>query len=116
MESLELANRIADVIVDGQGEDILILDLTEVTTFADYFVISSARSRRQLDALENAVQAELKQLSPPLLAHNVEGEPDSGWILVDYNSVIVHLFTEDMRDYYRLEELWRNARIVARIQ
>jgi ribosome-associated protein len=116
VESLELANQIADVIVDKQGEDILILDLTEVTTFADFFVICTAGSRRQLDALENAVQAELKKLSPPLLARNVEGEPDSGWILVDYNSVIIHLFTDDVRDYYRLEDLWGNARIVARIQ
>jgi ribosome-associated protein len=116
VESLELANQIADVIVDRQGEDILILDLTEVTTFADYFVICTAGSRRQLDALENAIQAELKKLSPPLLARSVEGEPDSGWILVDFINVIVHLFTDDVRDYYRLEELWKNARTVARIQ
>lgn len=116
MENLDLANQIADIIVDKQGEDVLILDLTEVTTFTDYFVICTAGSRRQLDALESAVRERLKQVDPPLLARSVEGNPDSGWILVDYNDVIVHFFSEDIRKFYRLEDLWRSARVVARIQ
>ncbi|MGC9521413.1 MAG: ribosome silencing factor [Anaerolineae bacterium] len=115
MQGLELANQITEIIVDRQGEDILILDLQEVTTFTDYFVICTARSRRQLDALQSAVREELKQKDVQL-ALNVEGDADSGWILIDYNSVIVHLFSEDMRAYYQIEELWRNARVVARIQ
>ncbi len=116
MESLDLANRITDVIVDRQGEDILILDLREVTTFTDFFVICTASSRRQLRSILNAIQETMKQGDTRTLALNVEGNADSGWILIDYNSVIIHLFNREMRDYYRLEELWRNARIVARIQ
>ncbi|MBN2390309.1 MAG: ribosome silencing factor [Anaerolineae bacterium] len=116
MESLALAHRIAEIIVDKQGEDILILDLQEITTFTDYFVICSGTSRRQLDALQSALREELKKTDERILAFNVEGGPDSGWILVDYNSVIVHLFDPEMRDFYRLEELWKNARVVARIQ
>ena len=116
MESLELANRITDVIVDKQGEDVLILDLQEVTTFTDYFIICTTTSRRQLDALQGAVREAMKQEENYRVAMNVEGDAESGWILLDYNSVIVHLFEQEMRDYYQLEELWKNARIVARIQ
>ncbi len=116
MESLELAHRITEIIVDKQGEDILILDLQAVTTFADYFVICSGASRRQLDALENALREELKKTDNPVAPLSVEGEPDSGWVLMDYNSVIVHLFDPEIRSFYSLEELWKNGRIVARIQ
>ena len=116
MESLDLANRITDVIVDRQGEDILILDLREVTTFTDFFVICTADTRRQLRSILNAIQESMKQGEQRILALNVEGNAESGWILIDYNGVIVHLFSNEMRDYYRLEELWNNARVVARIQ
>mgnify|MGYP000396416236 CR=1 FL=1 len=116
MESLDLANRIAEIIVDKQGEDILILDLIEVTTFTDYFVICSGTSRRQLDALQSALREELKKTDERILPFNVEGDSHSGWILVDYNSVIVHLFDPEMRAFYRLEDLWKNGRVVARIQ
>jgi len=92
VESLDLAHRIAEIIVDKQGENILILDLQAVTTFTDYFVICSGTSRRQLDALQSALREELKKTDEYLIPLNVEGGPDSGWILVDYNSVIVHLF------------------------
>ncbi len=116
MESLELAHRIAEVIVDKQGEDILILDLHDITTFTDYFVICSGTSRRQLDALQSALREELKKTDEHIMPFSVEGTPDSGWILVDYNSVIVHLFDPEIRNFYRLEELWKNGRVVARIQ
>lgn len=116
MEGLELANQVAEVIADGLGEDILILDLTEVTTFTDYFVICTAGSRRQLDALQSSIREKMKQGDERRLAVGIEGDPDSGWILMDYNSVIVHLFDEEMRRYYALEDLWKSARVVARIQ
>lgn len=116
MESLALANQIAEIIVDKQGADILILDLQDVTTFVDYFVICTGNSRRQLDALQGAIRAGLKQGEAYTLPLNVEGKPDSGWVLLDYNSVVVHLFTADVRAYYRLEELWSSGRIVTQIQ
>lgn len=116
MESLELANQITEIIVDKHGENILILELIEVTTFVDYFVICSGTSRRQLDALKSSIREGLKKIEEPLLPENVEGEPDSGWILLDYGSVIVHLFDPEMRTFYRLEELWKNGNVVARIQ
>ena len=116
MESLSLANYITKIIVDRQGEDVLLLDIRGIATFADYFIFCSGTSRRQLDALQSAIHEELKKTAEHIMPKNIEGEPDSGWILMDYNSVIVHLFDPEMRNYYRLEELWRNARVIARIQ
>jgi ribosome-associated protein len=116
VEILELANYITEIIVDKQGEDILLLDIQEIAAFADYFIICSGSSRRQLDALKGAISEELKKVDERILPKNVEGDPDSGWILMDYNGVIVHIFDPEVRSFYRLEELWMNARIVARIQ
>lgn len=116
MESLELANRITDIIVDRQGEDVLILDLQKVATFTDYFVLCSGTSRRQLSALQSAIREELKQDDVRLVAHKVEGEAETGWVLLDYNGVIVHLFSPDMRAFYDLEGLWNTARVVVQIQ
>lgn len=116
MDSLELARRIADVIVEKLGEDILILDLQNLTTITDFFVICSATNRRQLDALSNAIRETLKKTEEATAPLGVEGTPDSGWILMDYGGVIVHLFDNDRRRYYQLEQLWEAGRIVARIQ
>jgi ribosome-associated protein len=115
VESLELANQIIEILVDRQGEDILLLDLTEVTTFVDYFIICTANSRRQLGALRSAVQEEMKRSEVQRLGAGAEGDAESGWVLIDYNSVIVHLFSQELRDFYRLEELWSGARTVAHI-
>lgn len=116
MESLDLANRIVEIIVDGLGEDVLILDLTDVTTIADYFVLCTANSLRHLSALQGAIREQMKKEDVDLLAKSVEGNSDAGWILIDYNSVIVHVFSREMREYYQLAQLWRSARTVTHIQ
>jgi ribosome-associated protein len=116
LDSLELARTIADILLDKQGEDILILDLRDLTTLTDYFVICSGNNRRQLDTMTNVIQENLKQGEERVLARGVEGSPESGWILIDYNAVIVHLFDTEMRDYYQIEQLWDAGRVVARIQ
>jgi len=116
VKSLGLANLITDIIVDLLGEDIVILDLKDITTFTDYFIIASASSYRQLNAMQSHIREGLKQIDTHILAKNVEGVSDTGWVLIDFNSVIVHLFDHETRDYYQLEELWKNARVVAHIQ
>lgn len=116
MDSLALANRIVNIILEKQGSDILILDLREVTTMTDYFIICSGDNRRQLRAIENSLREALKGGAERILPLSVEGTPESGWILMDYNSVIIHLFDEQTRQYYQLEDLWDAGRVVARIQ
>ncbi len=116
MDSLELARQITDILVEKQAEDILILDLQALTPIADYFVICTGTSQRQLRALQHAIYEALKQSTGHLVATGVEGTPESGWLLMDYGDVIVHLFEAETRAYYRLEELWGAGRVVTKIQ
>ncbi|MCO6453119.1 MAG: ribosome silencing factor [Caldilineales bacterium] len=114
MNSLETAHAIVNILDDKQAEDILLLDISELSPFADYFVIASANSERQSQALMASLQDELRdQKVKPLYR---EGERSSGWQLLDYGDVIVHIFSEEQRAFYRLEELWSQARVVVRVQ
>jgi ribosome-associated protein len=91
-----------------------LLDTRTVSSIADFFVIATADSERQIKAIADEIQKKLK--TRRVLPLGVEGEPASGWVLLDYGSVIVHLFDADTRDYYRLESLWHGAQMVVRIQ
>ncbi len=90
------------------------LDTRPVSVIADYFVIASADSNRQISAIADDLQKQLKKQT--ILPLGIEGTPDSGWMLLDYNGVIVHVFSPAMRDYYRLEEIWEHAPVVVRMQ
>ncbi|NOZ73468.1 MAG: ribosome silencing factor [Chloroflexi bacterium] len=97
------------------AENILLLDISKAgSPFADYFVIATASSDRQSQALVDAMQDELRpQKIRPL---HIEGERDSGWQLIDYGNVIVHIFSPEQRAFYRLEDLWHEAQVVVRMQ
>jgi ribosome-associated protein len=84
-----------------------------VATFADYFVIASAPTARQIQALLDSIDKELGKKS---IAVRREGNADSGWVLLDLGDVIVHLFDPDMRAYYKIEELWSRGAAVVRFQ
>jgi len=109
-----LARLIIDLVSDKKGEDILLLDTRAVSVITDYFVIATSDNERQTKAIADEISRQLKKHA--VLPLGVEGKPDSGWILMDYNGVLVHLFSRAMRDYYRLEELWEHAPIVVRIK
>jgi ribosome-associated protein len=92
----------------------LLLDVSEITILADYFIFCSATSERHLRALSGDISKGLREdVGRPL---NIEGEPESGWVLIDYGDVVVHLFMPAVRDFYALEELWQAAQTVVRIQ
>jgi ribosome-associated protein len=106
--SLELALAAAREAEDNRGQDVLVLDMRDQTTAFDYFVIATGTSNRQLRAMSDAIDDVLqKQFGHPRLGR--EGYDDSHWVLLDYGSIIVHLFDTSKRDYYRLEELWAGA-------
>ena len=90
------------------------LDVGEVCSFADYFVICSGDTNRHIEAVQQAIVSEMKK-NGVASRHN-EGTPESGWMLVDFGSVIVHIFTSAERDYYQLEDLWGKGVPVLRIQ
>jgi ribosome-associated protein len=91
-----------------------LLDAREVCSFADYFVICSGDSERQLSTIYDEVLHRLKKAGIP--AHHREGTVDSGWMLLDFGDIIVHIFAPFERDYYQLDELWGEAKPVLRIQ
>jgi len=114
LESHQLARTIVDMLEERKAENILLLDVQEVTILADYFIICSATSERQIRALSGDLSRQLKaEVGKPL---NVEGQADSGWVLVDYGDVIVHIFSPSMRTFYDLEGFWKEAKTVVRIQ
>ena len=111
--SLELALAAAREAEDNRGQNVLVLDMREQTSAFDYFVIATGTSNRQLRAMSDAIDDVLqKQFGHRRLG--LEGYQDSHWILLDYGSVIIHLFDASKRDYYRLEELWAGAVPVGR--
>ena len=90
------------------------MDIQGLASFTDYFIFCSGTSDRMLQALADAaVENVRKQFR---LSGRVEGEPQAGWVLVDFGDVILHLFSPDRRDYYRLEELWGQGKILLRLQ
>ena len=96
-----------DIAGDKLASDIVLLDTQGVCNFADYFVICTGESNRQIGAITDAINGELKKLKVTPL--HIEGDPECGWILMDYVDVIVHVFGPLERDYYQLEKLWENA-------
>ncbi len=112
--SLDLARRIVELAEDKKAADIVLLDLTGLTTMADYFVIASGGSERQLDAIADGIVSGMRD--ERVHAFGREGTAASHWILVDFGTVIVHVFTPPERDYYQLERHWSEAKTIIRVQ
>ena len=103
-----VAARIAE---DNRGRDIVVLDLREMTTLFDYFVVVTGASRRQLHAISEEIDNVLeKTMNDRRLG--IEGYEESRWILLDYGDVVIHLFDAETRSYYALEDLWAHAKRV----
>lgn len=102
-----LAQEIARLAAGKKAEDTVILDMRNVCSYTDYFVITSGRSTRQTKAIGDEIRIEMKKEGEVVL--RVEGEPKGDWVLMDYMQVVVHIFTPEARDFYRLENLWREA-------
>ncbi len=115
LESLELAHLLVETILDKKGSDITLLDLREQAVFADYFLICNGENDRQLQAMAAGISQDAKEKAKTL-AYSVEGSPESGWVLVDFGDLLVHLFSPAMRHFYDLEGLWSEAHIVMRMQ
>jgi ribosome-associated protein len=103
-----------DALEEKKGEDIVLLDIREIAVFADYFVICSGTSNRMLHALADG--AEERVLEQFKVRARIEGSPNSGWMLVDFRDVILHLFSPTQREYYNLEELWAKAKTLLHLQ
>ncbi|WP_425395936.1 ribosome silencing factor [Aeoliella sp.] len=106
--SLQLAMAAAQTAEENRGQEIVLLDMRSITPEFDYFVIATGNSRRQLHAISEEIDHRLEDdLGDKRMG--IEGYSESRWILLDYGSVVVHLFDRDTRDYYALEDLWDGA-------
>ena len=110
-EAAALGRRIADALSDRQAEAIVLIDIGAVAGFTDYFVIASATSSRQFEALSEAVERAAGDRT-----HRREGTAESGWQLFDFGDVVVHIFGRQERAYYNLEGLWSAGRQLLRIE
>lgn len=101
------ARAAAKIAEDNRAKDILLLDLRGVTPLLDFFVIATANSRRQANAIASEIDAEMKKVGE--LKLGLEGSEEGRWILIDYGDFVVHIFSGDGRTYYALEEIWGDA-------
>ncbi len=112
---LTLARLVVDAAADKKAENVLLLDLRDLSMVADFFVICSGNSDRQLRAIAGSIDDVMSkeyQISP----HHVEGTDSGGWVLMDYGDVIVHIFAPSQRAYYNLEGLWAMAPVLLKMQ
>lgn len=109
----EAARLAVDTAADKLARDILMLDLRGLTAFADYFVLMTADSVRQIEALEEDLSSAMRAAGVP--RHHREGTPASGWVLLDFADVIIHIFGPEEREFFGLERLWNRAPQVVRI-
>jgi ribosome-associated protein len=105
---------LVEAITDKKGSDIILLDVQSVSLLADHFIICTGDTERQVKAIVDEIieRAQGAGVKP----QHVEGSPSSGWMVLDYGTLIVHVFLPMQRDYYGLEELWNDAALVVRIQ
>ena len=109
-DSAALAERIAEIAADKKAIDIRVIDLRGIVSYTDFFVICSGNTERQAKAIHDAIHEELKKGGDErLLPRRTEGDREARWILLDYWDVVVHVFTPEAREYYRLENLWGEA-------
>ena len=110
MNNKEIALFIARALNEKKARDIVILDIGTTSGFADYCVIASAGSQRQMKALSEEVEDRLAEADT--LVRHIEGKGDSGWILMDYGDVIVNIFTDEQRQHYQIEKIWNDCPVV----
>ncbi len=113
-EQEQLARRIIDILEENRATQITLLDLRPDTVIADFFVICTATSERQIRALVGYVRGAVRD-EREQLPSSIEGTHESGWQLLDYGSVVVHVFLDEVRRYYNLEGLWRDATVMVNI-
>ena len=110
METIELVKKVVESLEDKKAEDITVIDIREVSSIADYFIIANGSNQNQLTAMQDAVDEALYKAG--LHAKQIERNKQSTWILMDYQDIIVHLFSKEDRLFYDLERIWRDGKIV----
>jgi len=111
MKTVEAVKMVCEAIEEKKGSDIVILDISKICSFTDYFVICSGFNPRQNQAICDAIRERLKREAHSMPGH-IEGYQDPAWILLDYLDYVVHIFSPEARQYYKLERLWNDGELV----
>jgi len=114
LEPIEEARLAVEAASDKLASDIVLLDTRNICGFADYFVICTAESSKQIQAIGEEIEAKLKKAGGKIL--HSEGGMSSGWVLLDYGAVVIHIFSPEERQLYSLDKLWEQANMVVHIQ
>lgn len=110
MNSKETALLAAKVLDDKKAVDVVIIDIGEKASFADYFVIATGNSERQVGTLSDDIGDKLAEAD--VMLKNIEGKQTSGWILMDYGDVIINIMTSEMREHYNIERVWGDCNLI----
>ncbi len=109
MDNYRIAKELANLLSQRKASDIVIIDIGEKSSFADYFINCTANSQRQLGALQDSVDEKAYELG--LEQKGIEGRSGNSWILIDYGDIIVNIFTEEMRERYALDKIWGDCKM-----
>ncbi|MCI9313398.1 MAG: ribosome silencing factor [Lachnospiraceae bacterium] len=110
MDSKEIAKLAVAALEDKKAEDIKVIDISEVSVIADYFIIANGTNRSQIQALSDNVEEKLGRAGVPL--KQIEGYDNANWVLLDFHDVIIHIFDKENRLFYDLERIWRDGRMI----
>lgn len=110
MELFDIVKTAVEALKDKKAEDVTVIDITEVSSIADYFIIADGTNQNQLTAMQDAVDEALYKAG--MQVKQVEGNSKSTWILMDYQDIIVHLFSKEDRLFYDLERIWRDGKVI----
>ena len=110
MESRELAKIAYNALDEKKGINISIIDISEISTLADYFIIAGGNNENQVKALANSVEEEMYKVD--CKPKHIEGFDNANWILMDFSDIIVHVFNEEDRLFYDLERIWRDGKLL----
>lgn len=110
MTAKELAKIAVNALEDRKAEDVTVIDISEISPIADYFIIANGTNQNQLQAMRDAADEALYKAG--VKAQQVEGNQNSTWILMDYGDIIIHIFSKEDRLFYDLERTWRDGKIV----